>query len=96
MELDGGWQVERLGGLLPPLLGVTKRISGERGETRVGPFLGVPFEVRGLELHYKAPFTGFVDVLEPDAQGFTGRATILGREFGTFRMRPATRADASS
>jgi ferritin-like metal-binding protein YciE len=87
-ELDGMWEVRRTGGLLPPLLGVRKRISGSRGETRVGAVAGVPFDVRGLELHYRAPFTGFVDVLAPQGDGFTGRATFLGREFGRFEMSP--------
>jgi len=29
--------VERTGNLLPPMIGVWRRISGDRGETRVGP-----------------------------------------------------------
>jgi len=73
-------------GLLPPLLGVTKRIVGDRGETRLGPLPGARFDVVGLELRYRAPFVGFVDVLHPAADGFVGHATIFGREIGTFRM----------
>jgi len=85
-KLDGVWDVTRTGGLLPPLAGVRKRIAGSRGETRVGGVAGVPFDVVGLELHYRAPFTGFVDVLAPDGDGFSGRATFRGREFGRFAM----------
>jgi hypothetical protein len=86
-ELDGIWDVERRGGFLPPLVGVRKRISGGRGETQVGPLPGVPFDVVGRELRYRAPFTGFVDVVEPDARGFSGRATFRGRTFGRFVLR---------
>jgi hypothetical protein len=87
--LDGDWRVERVSGLLPPLLGVTKRIAGDRGETRVAGVPAAPFAVAGLELRYRAPFRGFVDVLEPAEDGFAGRATFRGREFGRFRMRRA-------
>jgi len=86
-ELDGVWNVERRGGLLPPLVGVEKRIEGTRGETRLGPLPGVPFDVVGLSLRYRAPFRGFVDELEPDGDGFRGRATFRGREFGRFALR---------
>jgi ferritin-like metal-binding protein YciE len=87
-ELDGVWQVNRTGGLLPPLLGVRKRIAGTRGETRIGDAMGAPFDVVGRELRYRAPFTAFVDVLTPNGDGFTGRATFMGREFGRFEMTP--------
>jgi hypothetical protein len=87
-ELDGIWNVERRGGLLPPLAGVQKRIEGARGETRLGSLLGVPFDVDGLSLRYRAPFRGFVDELQPDGDGFAGRATFRGREFGRFALRP--------
>ncbi len=85
--LDGEWDVERVSGLLPPLLGVRKRISGARGVTVVGPLPGVPFDVRGLELHYRPPFAGIVDVLAPAGDGFAGRVTLRGREFGRFRLK---------
>ena len=85
-ELDGTWRVRRTGGLLPPLSGVEKRISGNRGETRVRGVAGVPFDVAGLELRYRAPFGGFVDVLTPAGDGFRGRATLLGRTFGHFEL----------
>jgi len=85
-ELDGTWDVRRIGGLLPPLTGVEKRIAGGRGETRVRGVAGVPFQVVGLELRYRAPFTGFVDVLTPAGDGFHGRATAFGRTFGRFEL----------
>jgi ferritin-like metal-binding protein YciE len=47
----------------------------------------MPFDVRGLELHYRAPFQMLVDRLEPQNGGYHGRATILGREFGQFTLR---------
>jgi hypothetical protein len=84
--LDGVWRVERVGGLLPPMLGVRKVISGNRGRTSLGRLPGVPFDVVGLTLRYRQPFGGFVDVLEPEGDGFFGRATYRGRGFGTFRL----------
>lgn len=91
-ELDGTWEVERVSGLLPPLLGVRKRIRGTRGETSVGPLPGAPFDVVGRELRYRGVLAGFVDVLEPGADGgFDGRATFEGREYARFRLVPATK-----
>jgi hypothetical protein len=87
-SLDGVWEVRRTAGFLPPLIGITKRISGSRGETRVGSLVGVPFDVVGSELRYHRPFTGFVDIVEPDTDGFAGRATYRGRTFGRFVLRP--------
>jgi hypothetical protein len=84
--LDGDWQVIRTGGLLPPLVGVRKHIEGGRGWTALGPFPGVPFDVVGNELRYRAPFQMFVDVVEASSEGYLGRATVLGRELGTFRL----------
>jgi len=86
-QLDGSWSVERVSGLLPPMVGVRKRISGSVGETKVGP-LGVPFTVEGLTLRYRAPLWGLVDQLEPEGTGYRGRAVYRGRELGRFRMRP--------
>jgi ferritin-like metal-binding protein YciE len=86
-ELDGIWDVRRVGGVLPPLYGVRKRIGGARGATLVGGgAIGVPFDVVGNELHYRAPFTAFVDVLTGDGDTLHGRATFRGREFGRFQM----------
>ena len=87
-ELDGVWKVERVGGALPPMTGVRKRIDGDRGVTLAGP-VKMRFEVRGLELRYRPPFIGFVDFLEPDGDGYRGRATFLGRQFGSFRLTKA-------
>jgi ferritin-like metal-binding protein YciE len=47
----------------------------------------MPFEVRGLELHYRGPFGLLVDKLERRDDGYFGRATLLGREFGQFTLR---------
>ena len=95
-QLDGVWNVHRTGGLLPPLAGMRKRISGTRGVTLVGP-ARMSFEVRGNELHYRRPFQGFVDVLEPSGEDlFHGRATFMGREYGTFELRRIETAKASS
>jgi ferritin-like metal-binding protein YciE len=84
-ELDGVWAVERVSGALPPLYGCVKRIHGTRGTTEFPHLPGLPFEVRGHELHY--PTGLFVDVLERQNGGYFGRATFLGRELGQFTMR---------
>jgi hypothetical protein len=89
-ELDGVWGVERTGGALPPLIGVTKEIQGEKGVTRVAGVARLPFDVRGRALHYRGLFRGLVDELEPEGDGFRGRATFRGRPFGTFAMRRRT------
>jgi hypothetical protein len=49
----------------------------------------MPFDVVGLELRYRGPFRGLVDRLEPDGDGYRGRATYLGRPLGRFAMRRA-------
>ena len=43
-------------------------------------------EVRGLELHYRAPLSFLVDVLERDGDDYSGRATAFGRTYGRFRL----------
>jgi ferritin-like metal-binding protein YciE len=86
-ELDGVWSVERVSGALPPLHGCVKRIHGNRGTTEFPNFPGMPFVVRGHELHYRGPFGLLVDRLEPQNGGYLGHATMLGREFGQFRLR---------
>ena len=68
------------------MVGVRKRIGGASGETRIGPLVGVPFDVVGLDLHYRPPLRGFVDKLEPAGDGYLGRATFRGREFGRFLL----------
>lgn len=86
-ELDGVWAVDRASGALPPLHGCVKRIHGNRGTTEFPRFPGLPFEVRGLELHYQPPFAMLVDKLEPEDGGYRGHALLLGREVGQFRLR---------
>jgi ferritin-like metal-binding protein YciE len=95
-ELDGTWNVRRVSGALPPLAGVRKRITGASGETIVVGGRGVPFDVRGNELRYRAPFAFLVDVLEPDSDGFRGRATAFGRTYGEFELRRVTMSDLQS
>jgi hypothetical protein len=86
-ELDGVWDVRRVGGILPPMIGVRKEISGASGTTKVGPVPGAKFDVVGLSLRYRAPFRAFVDELERDGDGYRGRSTFRGREFGRFELR---------
>jgi ferritin-like metal-binding protein YciE len=86
-ELDGIWRVERLGGALPPLYGCRKRIEGSHGTTEFPRVPSLPFDVRGLELHYRPPFALLVDKLEPQGSGYFGRSTLAGQEFGQFTMR---------
>ena len=91
-ELDGEWEVRRVGGLLPPLVGVRKRISGGSGETTLG-LLRSPFTVVGRELRYRGLATrGLVDAVEPGADGWwDGVASYRGRPFGRFAMRRISR-----
>lgn len=86
MDLDGLWDVERTGGLLPPLWGVRKRFSGASGATLVGP-LPLPIRLDGLTIRYRAPLAFLVDHLERDDDGYAGRATAFGHQYGTFRLR---------
>jgi len=80
-DLDGLWEVR-------PLPGVRrKRIRGARGETLLLRGPGLPFDVHGVELRYRAPFAFLVDVLEPDGDGWRGRATAFGRVYGKFELR---------
>jgi ferritin-like metal-binding protein YciE len=88
-ELDGVWDVRRTGGLLPPLSGVRKEINGTHGKTLLPRgVIGVSFDVVGLELHYRAPFAGFIDILVPHGGSYGGRATFRRRTFGRFEMKP--------
>jgi ferritin-like metal-binding protein YciE len=86
-DLDGVWDVKRVSGVLPPLVGVRKEISGTSGATKVGPIACLPFDVVGLSLRYRPPFHGFFDELNPDDERYRGRATFRGREYGKFEMR---------
>jgi hypothetical protein len=93
-SLDGVWDVKRVSGFLPPLVGMRKRIHGPRGRTLAGP-LRMAFDVRGNELHYRRPFQGFVDIVEVvDADHVRGRATFRGREYGQFELRRRRETDA--
>ncbi|MBV8258774.1 MAG: hypothetical protein JOZ56_03260 [Actinobacteria bacterium] len=85
-ELNGEWDLHRLSGALPPLSALRKRIDGDRGATVLPGGVGVPFDVVGRELRYRQPFAMVVDVLEPDGEGWLGRATVFGRTVGEFRM----------
>src|SRR5918999_2149008 len=87
-RLEGVFDVERVSGLLPPVAGVRKRISGGRGETAVGRLPAIPFDVVGNELHYRGVLAGFVDVVEPEGDYFDGRALFRGTEYARFRLRP--------
>src|SRR5919202_2022942 len=92
-DLEGDWRVERRGGLLPPMVGVRKRIRGDRGETCVGALPCWPFRVERREgrvaLVYSPPFSAIVDELWAGAGGsWLGRSTLGGRELGRFRMIP--------
>jgi ferritin-like metal-binding protein YciE len=84
--LDGLWEVERIGGALPPMAGVRKLIRGDTGHTLAGP-VRMTFDVRGTELRYRPPFVGLVDVLAQAGEDWEGRATLFGREYGRFRLR---------
>lgn len=87
-ELDGEWEVRRVGGVLPPLDGVRKRMAGASGETMLGP-LHSPFDVVGRELRYRGVLTrGLVDAVEPGEGGWwNGVALYRGRRLGRFAMR---------
>lgn len=91
--LDGEWVVERVSGLLPPMVGVRKTIHGTRGETRVGRLLSLPFTVsRGareaVRIDYRPPLAMIADELAPDgAGGWSGTSRIAGVPLGRFRMR---------
>jgi hypothetical protein len=84
--LDGDWRLVRTSGLLPPLGGMRKHIERDRGWTIAGP-VELPFEVAGLELRYRLPLRGLVDVLAPEGPDVYGGISMLfGRRVGTFRM----------
>jgi hypothetical protein len=90
-ELDGDWRVERVGGLLPPMAGVWKRIRDDRGETCIGVLPVWSFRVERREgyvaLVYRPPFSALVDELRAETDGsWLGRSTLGGREIGEFRM----------
>ena len=90
-HIEGEWKVERVGGLLPSMVGIRKRIRGDGGETRIGPLPLWPFWSERKEgrvtLVYRRPFSVLVDELRPGPDGsWLGRSTLLGLELGRFRM----------
>jgi len=86
-ELEGVWDVRRVSGMLPPLVGVRKRIQRTRGSTlAANGRVAVDFDVVGSELHYRRPFGGFVDVIDGEGDSLGGRFTYRGRELGRFAM----------
>jgi hypothetical protein len=86
-DLDGLWHVERTGGLLPPLYGIRKQITGSRGWTRLGPIPLFPFDVVGFELRYRPPLNSVVDALRPDGvDTYRGYTMIAGKHVGTFTL----------
>lgn len=89
-ELDGEWDISRVGGLLPPLWFVRKRISGSSGVTTLGP-VRAGFDVVGGELRYRRLLSGLVDAVEPDGDGWRGVARYRGRVLGRFAMTRPTR-----
>ena len=90
-ELDGEWNVRRVSGLLPPLYGVRKRIGGARGVTVLGP-VAAGFDVVDRELRYRGVFSGLVDAVEPEGDGWRGVARYRGRVLGCFAMARVTSA----
>ena len=85
-SLEGECRVERVDGLLPPMVGVRKRIRGERGETRAGPQLAWPFRVEWEEhatLVYRPPFSALVDEVRATPDGsWLGRCSAGARSGG--------------
>jgi hypothetical protein len=75
--------VQRISGLLPP--GVSKRIEGVQGVTRL---FGLPvgrFRVEGDRFVYRA--WPVVDEVEPTPDGgFVGAGLLFGRRFCRFRL----------
>jgi ferritin-like metal-binding protein YciE len=73
------------------MVGVHKRIRGERGTTDVGFLPGWPFRLERragwVALVYRPPFSAFVDEIRAEADGsWVGRSTLGGLELGRFRM----------
>ncbi len=90
-ELEGRWRLERLSGVLPPLIAARKEIRGHRGKTQFGPLLEASFRVEEREdclaLIYRPPFSMLVDKVRKESEGsWLGKATLGGRAFGQFRM----------
>lgn len=99
-QLEGEWRVERLSGLLPPMVGIWKRFSGESGETRFGALLVWRFRIERRAEHialvYRSPFSKLVDELWAETEdSWLGRTMLGGFKLGRFRMtRSKTRDDS--
>ncbi len=92
-DLEGDWQVVRVGGLLAPMVGVWKRIRADQAQTRIGPLpvWGFQVERRGdrAALVYRPPLSMLVDELRAGPDGsWIGRTILGGRTLGRFRMVP--------
>ena len=82
-ELAGSWRVERVSGVLPPLL--RKRIGTETGWTALGRLPLAPFRVRGGKLDYVLlPVRD--ELVEGEHGEWLGRGLVLGKEFCRFRL----------
>jgi hypothetical protein len=73
------------------MVGVWKRIRGDRGETRVGPLLRLPLRVERsggrTVLAYEPPLSALVDEISPAGRDlWHGRATLGGLPVERFRM----------
>ena len=73
------------------MIGVWKRISGDRGETRVGPLIRLPLRVERsggqTVLAYEPPLSALVDEISPGSPDlWHGRTTLGGLPFARFRM----------
>lgn len=89
--LDGRWRVERLGGMLPPMVGVSKEIRGGRGKVWLGPLPGPSFRVenRGevIALVYRPPLSALTDELEAASKNsWVGQTLFGGYALGRFQM----------
>ena len=92
--------MRRRRGLLPPLAGVSKRIEGPEGVTRLGPLAVGRFAVRerpgGVALVYRRPWSAVVDELRPArGGGWIGTMRVFGRAVGGFSMRRREAAPAA-
>lgn len=88
-KLEGRWRVERLSGMLPPMVGVSKEILGERGKTRLGPLLSLPFQIEKREdcIVFVYPSSMLVDEIRYASEdSWVGRAVLAGYELGRFRI----------
>jgi hypothetical protein len=89
-SLDGDWRVERESGLLPPG-GVSKRIRGAVGVTRVLGIPVAPFRVVGDSLKYFVlPIRD--ELFLDEERNIRGRGLLWGLEFCRFKLVPRVAA----